>query len=89
VADVASELGLNRLRDARAIADVAADADPNSGVWAYDSVTDPSFGTKIGWVGVGGARLSAPIIAGVYALAGNAGKYNWPAQMRYLYPSQL
>jgi subtilase family serine protease len=45
----------------RTIADVSADADPNTGAIIYDSL----YG---GWFQVGGTSLSAPIIAGVYAL---------------------
>jgi hypothetical protein len=45
----------------RTIADVSADADPNTGAIIYDS----PYG---GWLQVGGTSLSSPIIAGVYAL---------------------
>jgi hypothetical protein len=48
----------------RTIADVSADADPNTGVAVYDTF---DFG---GWVRVGGTSVSSPIIASVYALAG-------------------
>jgi subtilase family serine protease len=51
----------------RAVADVSADADPNTGVAVYDT-----FRTG-GWLVFGGTSVSAPIVAGVYALAGNAG----------------
>lgn len=51
----------------RAIADVAADADPNTGAAVYDST--PYFGTT-GWYQVGGTSLGSPLIAAVYALAG-------------------
>jgi subtilase family serine protease len=53
----------------RAVADVSAVADPNTGVAVYD--TTPYAG-RTGWFVVGGTSASAPIIAGVYALAGNA-----------------
>jgi len=53
----------------RAVADVAADADPNTGVAVYDSYA--SRGAK-GWLVFGGTSVASPIIAGVYALAGNA-----------------
>ena len=49
----------------RTVADVAAVADPNTGVAVYDS-----FHTS-GWLVFGGTSVSSPIIAGVYALAGN------------------
>jgi subtilase family serine protease len=53
----------------RTVADVAADANPNTGAAIYDSVT---YQGRVGWFQVGGTSLSSPIIAGVYALAGNA-----------------
>jgi subtilase family serine protease len=53
----------------RAVADVSADADPNTGVAVYDSTAYEGYS---GWLEFGGTSASAPIIAGVYALAGNA-----------------
>ena len=53
----------------RTVADVAADADPNTGAAVYDSVRDQG---RSGWFQVGGTSLSSPLIAAVYALAGNA-----------------
>lgn len=53
----------------RAIADVSAVADPASGVSVYDST---AYSGQSGWWVVGGTSASAPIIAGVYGLAGNA-----------------
>ncbi|HUO61918.1 MAG TPA: S53 family peptidase [Candidatus Bathyarchaeia archaeon] len=54
----------------RLVADVAAIADPNTGVAVYDS-----YGSSNGanWYVFGGTSVAAPIIASVYALAGNAG----------------
>jgi subtilase family serine protease len=52
----------------RTVADVAADANPNTGAAVYDSV--PYSGIS-GWFQVGGTSLSSPIIASIYALAGN------------------
>ena len=49
----------------RTDADVSAVADPNTGVAFYDTYQNP------GWGVVGGTSVSAPLIAGVYALAGN------------------
>jgi hypothetical protein len=54
----------------RAVADVSAVADPATGVAVYDSYT---FQDTDGWLTFGGTSASAPIIAGVYALAGNTG----------------
>jgi len=51
----------------RASVDVAADADPNTGAAVYDSVR---YQGRSGWFKVGGTSLSAPLVAGIYALAG-------------------
>lgn len=51
----------------RTVADVSAVADPNTGAAVYDSVR---YQGKNGWFKVGGTSLSAPLVAGVYALAG-------------------
>jgi subtilase family serine protease len=68
----------------RTVADVAADANPSSGLGVYDTYN--SCGTSSfcdflislglaqgldGWAQVGGTSLSSPLIASVYALAGN------------------
>jgi len=53
----------------RAVADVSAVADPNTGVAVFDSF---AFQGLSGWLVFGGTSVSAPIIAGVYGLAGNA-----------------
>jgi subtilase family serine protease len=63
----------------KAAADVSAVADPNTGVAVYDSY---SYGGASGWMVFGGTSASAPIIAGVYALAGvpagtDAGSLPW------------
>jgi len=52
----------------RSIADIAADADPSTGVAVYDSY---AYGGSRGWFQVGGTSVSAPIIAGIYGLANN------------------
>ncbi|HEY5986238.1 MAG TPA: S53 family peptidase [Streptosporangiaceae bacterium] len=52
----------------RAVADVSADANPNTGVAVYDST--PYNGVS-GWFVVGGTSVSSPVIASVFALAGN------------------
>ncbi len=62
--------------------DVAADADPNTGVASYDSYGEP------GWLVFGGTSVSSPIIASVYALAGNASTFtNNEAQALYSAPT--
>ncbi|HSX46033.1 MAG TPA: S53 family peptidase [Candidatus Saccharimonadia bacterium] len=52
----------------RTVADVAADADPNTGAAVYDSL---GYAGTRGWFQVGGTSLAAPIIAGTYGLANN------------------
>ncbi|MGH3629555.1 MAG: S53 family peptidase [Sciscionella sp.] len=52
----------------RAVADVSAVADPQTGVAVYQT-----YGGN-GWAVYGGTSASSPIIASVYALAGNAGQ---------------
>src|SRR5439155_417672 len=59
--DTAARLGANRRGAA-----VSAVADPNSGVAVYDSF-------KVGgWLVFGGTSVSSPLVASVFALAGNA-----------------
>jgi subtilase family serine protease len=50
----------------RTVADVSAVADPNTGVAVYDTYRDG------GWLVFGGTSVSAPIVASVYALAGDS-----------------
>jgi len=49
----------------RTVADVSAVADPNTGVWVYDT----TGGT--GWGILGGTSVASPIVGSVYALAAN------------------
>ncbi|MFK0283748.1 peptidase S8 [Streptomyces sp. NPDC090499] len=60
--------------------DVSAVADPATGVSVYDS-----YGVTAGWYTFGGTSVSAPIIAGVYALAGTPASGTYPAQYPYDY----
>src|SRR5205085_235253 len=59
-----AQMGLNTACSRRAVADVAAVADPNTGVAVYDTFQSS------GWQVFGGTSVAAPIIASVYALAG-------------------
>jgi len=52
----------------RSVADVSAVADPSTGVAVYDSY---AYQGQKGWFVLGGTSVSSPIIASVYALAGN------------------
>ena len=53
------------LCSSRTVADTSADANPNTGVAIYDSYGQP------GWMVVGGTSVASPVIASVFALAGN------------------
>jgi subtilase family serine protease len=68
----------------RTVADVAADANPSSGLGVYDTYNSCGSNSLCdllislgavqgldGWAQVGGTSLSSPLIASVYALAGN------------------
>jgi ricin-type beta-trefoil lectin protein/IPT/TIG domain-containing protein len=57
--------------------DVAAVADPNTGVAVYDTYD------QNGWLVVGGTSASSPIIASVYALAGVPSSGSYPAEYVY------
>ncbi|MGW2492527.1 putative Ig domain-containing protein [Streptomyces sp. NPDC001606] len=64
-------------------ADVSAVADPATGVAVYDT-----YGGS-GWAVYGGTSASAPIIAGVYALAGTPGSTDYPAKYPYQHTGNL
>jgi subtilase family serine protease len=59
----------------RTVADVSAVANPSTGVAVYDST---AYQGSRGWLVFGGTSVSAPIVAGVYALAGNAAAPSFP-----------
>jgi hypothetical protein len=56
--------------------DIAADGDPATGFDIYSSV-------RGGWITVGGTSLSAPLIAGMWALAGGSGGVANPSLSLY------
>ena len=66
----------------RMVADVSAVADLNTGVAAYDSY---NVG---GWILAGGTSVSAPVIAGVFALGGGS-VGSAPAAFLYAHADQL
>ena len=68
----------------RTVADVAAVADPNTGVAVYDSYG--STGGK-NWYVFGGTSVAAPIIGGVYGLSGKT--TGVPASIAYSHRSSL
>ncbi len=51
----------------RTVADVSADADPNTGAAVYDSL---AYQGRKGWFTVGGTSLASPLVAAVYAISG-------------------
>ena len=70
----------------RTVTDVAAVADPRTGVAVYDS-----YGSTGGanWYVFGGTSVASPIIASVFALAGNATSVDYPARLLYASASGL
>ncbi|HEY8297352.1 MAG TPA: S8 family serine peptidase [Candidatus Baltobacteraceae bacterium] len=60
--------------NARSTVDVAAVADPQTGVAVYDDFTNS--GQAGGWIVVGGTSVGAPLVAAAYALAGNGRAIN-------------
>jgi hypothetical protein len=62
----------------RTVADVSAVADPNTGVWVYDT-----FGTGFTQAIFGGTSASSPIIASMYALAQNPASTDTLSQYPY------
>jgi hypothetical protein len=79
--------------DRRAVADVSADGDPDSGVAVYDSVPDVHeevvgeeivvVNTPLYWWPIGGTSVASPIVASMFALAGGSHGVEYPAQTLY------
>jgi len=67
----------------RTIADVAAVADPATGVAVYQT-----YGAS-GWVVYGGTSVASPLIASVFADAGTPGPSTYPASDIYAHTSSL
>ncbi len=75
----------------RAVADVSAIGDPNTGVDVYDS-TPEEPGGPTGWGVWGGTSVSSPIVGGEFALAGGGLGVAYPAATLYAHigePSAL
>jgi subtilase family serine protease len=66
----------------RAIADVSAVGNPDTGVDVYDS-TPEGGGEPTGWTVFGGTSVSSPIVAAEFALAGGAHGVAYPAATLY------
>ena len=67
----------------RTIADVAAVADPSTGVAVYDST---AYNGQSGWLVFGGTSVASPLVAGTYALAGTPAAGSIPASFAYAAP---
>jgi hypothetical protein len=67
----------------RSVADVAAVADPSTGVAVYDSTAN---GGQSGWLVFGGTSVASPLVAGTYALAGKPTAGSVPASYAYAAP---
>ena len=65
----------------RGVPDVAAEADPNSGVWVWDSGNG-------GWYIVGGTSASSPIWAGIVSAAGSNMGSSW-AELTSIYRNRM
>ncbi len=70
----------------RSVVDVAADADPSTGVAVYDST---SAGGLSGWLVFGGTSAAAPFVAGAYELGRAASPVAVPARTLYSNPSSF
>jgi len=66
----------------RSVADVAADANPRTGVDVYDTTPSPG-GYPTGWGVWGGTSAASPIVAGEFGLAGGAHSVQYPASTLY------
>ena len=67
----------------RTVGDVAADADPGTGVAVYDTYD------QRGWLEVGGTSASSPMIAAAYALAGPPAAGTYPSSYLYAHTANL
>ncbi|MGH3407771.1 MAG: carboxypeptidase regulatory-like domain-containing protein [Streptosporangiaceae bacterium] len=76
------QLGITTDCTMRAAVDIAADADPASGLATYDTLG------QSGWLQVGGTSLASPLIASMYALAGTPVPGTYPVTYPYHAPSQ-
>jgi hypothetical protein len=69
----------------RAVADIAADADPYTGVAVYDSVPYEEEGRAavLHWVPIGGTSVASPIVASMFAITDGPHEVEYPAQTLY------
>lgn len=68
----------------RTVADISADADPNTGAAVYDSTRYCTpLGCSTGWYQVGGTSLASPLVASTYVLAGFSGATTYYGSLLY------
>jgi IPT/TIG domain len=74
----------------RAVADVAADADPYTGLAVHDTSPECEYRYEeakvthvLYWCTIGGTSLASPLIASTFALAGGAHGVEYPAKTLY------
>lgn len=72
----------------RTVADVSAVADPNTGVWVYDTQPGQPYGAN-GFQVFGGTSVASPIVGSVYALAGKANSTDTLASYPYSHTTSL
>ncbi|MGH3472614.1 MAG: Ig-like domain repeat protein [Nocardioidaceae bacterium] len=77
------QTNLTTLCAKRANADIAADANPITGLAVYDTL---GYG---GWLQVGGTSLASPLVAAMYALAGTPSAGTYPVTYPYADPTGL
>lgn len=64
----------------KAIADIAADADPATGLAVYDTIP---YQGQTGWFQAGGTSLASPLVTAMYALAGTPEPGTYPVTYPY------
>ena len=74
----------------RAVADVAADADPYTGVAVHDTSPECEYRYEeakvkhvLYWCTIGGTSVASPLISSTFALAGGANGVEYPAKTLY------
>ncbi len=64
----------NVVGTARGVPDIAAIADPQTGVWVFDSTPyEGNNGTLVGWIVLGGTSVASPVAA---SIVNDAGTFN-------------
>jgi len=78
----------HRCHNHRLAADIAAVANPNTGIASYDSIRDGQR-DPIGWSVAGGTSLASPVVAAMYALAGGAHGAAHPVATLYAHMNEV